>query len=157
VLGLGPPDPAFIARGEQNFSRFAAVLNDSLKGKTWVLGNRLTLADFSIGGLLPSAERLKLPVGRFPEICRWYEGLASLPGMAGRACGKRCRGGVVALQEGGQVTRVRDCKYEEVRRGGADMSRLPRTGGVSAVRGNRPSLVCARGRGFPVHIGQQSL
>jgi glutathione S-transferase len=29
VLGLGPPEPAFIARGEQNFSRFAAVLNDS--------------------------------------------------------------------------------------------------------------------------------
>jgi len=79
VLGLGPPDPAFIARGEQNFSRFAAVLNDSLKGKTWVLGNRLTLADFSIGGLLPTAERWELPVGRFPEICRWYEGLASLP------------------------------------------------------------------------------
>ena len=46
VLGLGPPDPAFIARGEQNFSRFAAVLNDSLKGKTWVVGNRLTIADF---------------------------------------------------------------------------------------------------------------
>jgi glutathione S-transferase len=79
VLGLGPPDPAFIARGEQNFSRFAAVLNDSLKGKTWVLGNRLTLADFSIGGLLPTAQRLELRVGRLPEICRWYEGLASLP------------------------------------------------------------------------------
>jgi len=46
VLGLGPPDPAFIARGEQNFSRFAAVRNDSLKGKTWVVGNRLTIADF---------------------------------------------------------------------------------------------------------------
>jgi glutathione S-transferase len=79
VLGLGPPDPAFIARGEQNFNRFAAVLNDSLKGKTWVLGNRLTLADFSMGGLLPSAQRFGLPVGRFPEICRWYVGLASLP------------------------------------------------------------------------------
>jgi glutathione S-transferase len=74
-----PTRPSFIARGEQNFSRFAAVLNDSLKGKTWVLGNRLTLADFSIGGLLPTAERLELPLGRFPEICRWYEGLASLP------------------------------------------------------------------------------
>jgi glutathione S-transferase len=79
VLGLGPPDPAFIARGEQNFSRFAAVLNDSLKGKTWVVGDRLTIADFSIGGLLPSAERMALPIARFPEICRWYEGLASLP------------------------------------------------------------------------------
>ena len=79
VLGLGPPDPAFIARGEQNFSRFAAVLNDSLKGKPWVQGNRLTLADFSRRGLLPTAERLELPVGRFPEMCRSYEGLASLP------------------------------------------------------------------------------
>jgi glutathione S-transferase len=79
VLGLGPPDPAFIARGEQNFSRFAAVLNDSLKGKTWLLGDRLTLADFSIGGLLPSAERMALPVSRFTEVCRWYETLASLP------------------------------------------------------------------------------
>ncbi len=28
VLGLGPPDPAFIARGEQNFARFTAVLNE---------------------------------------------------------------------------------------------------------------------------------
>ena len=49
VLGLGPADTIFIARGEQNFSRFAAVLNDSLKGKTWLLGDRLTIADFSIG------------------------------------------------------------------------------------------------------------
>src|ERR1700687_377736 len=32
-----------------------------------------------MGGLLPTAERLELPVERFPEICRWYEGLASLP------------------------------------------------------------------------------
>ena len=78
VLGLGPPDPAFIARGEQNFSRFAAVLNDSLKGKKWLVGDRLTIADFSIGGLLPSAQRMALPIARFPEICRWYEGLSSL-------------------------------------------------------------------------------
>jgi len=79
VLGLGPPDPAFLSRGEQNFIRFATVLNDSLLGKTWMVGNRLTIADFSIGGLLPTALRLELPVGRFPEICRWYEGLAALP------------------------------------------------------------------------------
>jgi glutathione S-transferase len=80
VLGLGPPDQAFIARGEQNFNRFAGVLNDSLKGKTWLLGSRLTIADFSIAGLIPTAERFELPLQRFPEICRWYAGLASLPG-----------------------------------------------------------------------------
>ena len=79
VLGLGSPDPAFIARGEQNFARFASVLNDSLRGKTWLIGARLTIADFSIGALVPSAERMALPVGKFPEILRWYKGLAALP------------------------------------------------------------------------------
>lgn len=79
VLGLGPPDPAFIARGEQNFARFAAVLDASLRGKTWLVGERLTIADFSVGTLVPSAERMALPVGSFPEIVRWYKGLAALP------------------------------------------------------------------------------
>ncbi len=80
VLGLGAADPAFIARGEQNFIRFARVLNDSLKDRTWLTGERLTIADFSVGGLVPSAERLRLPVGNFPDIVRWYERLAALPG-----------------------------------------------------------------------------
>src|SRR6516225_8311479 len=79
VLGLGPPDPAFIARGEQNFARFAALLNDSLRGKTWLVGERLTIADFSIAGFVPLAERMALPVEKFPEILRWYKGLAALP------------------------------------------------------------------------------
>src|SRR5580693_4921685 len=38
VLGLGAADPAFIARGEQNFLRFATVLDDHLKGKSWLIG-----------------------------------------------------------------------------------------------------------------------
>ena len=62
VLGLGPPDPAFVARGEQNFARFAAVLDGSLKGRTWLIGERLTIADFSVGALVPSAKRMGLPV-----------------------------------------------------------------------------------------------
>jgi glutathione S-transferase len=80
VLGLGPPDSAFIARGEQNFARFAAVLNNSLAGKTWLIGERLTIADFSIGGMVPSAQRMGLPIQDYPEITRWYERLSSLRG-----------------------------------------------------------------------------
>jgi len=80
VLGLGAPDPAFIARGEQNFARFAAVLDDQLKGRAWLIGDRLTIADFSIGGLVPSAARFGLPLARFSEISRWYADLAALPG-----------------------------------------------------------------------------
>jgi glutathione S-transferase len=79
VLGLGAPDPAFIVRGEQNFVRFAAVLDDHLKGRAWLIGERLTIADFSIAAFVPSAARLGLPLARFSEIGRWYEGLAALP------------------------------------------------------------------------------
>lgn len=79
VLGLGFPDAAFITRGEQNFARFAAVLDASLKGNPWLVGERLTIADFSVGGLVPSAERFGLPVKDFPEIVRWYSRLAALP------------------------------------------------------------------------------
>lgn len=79
VLGLGASDPAFIARGEQNFLRFAAVLDDHLKGRAWLVGGRPTIADFSIGAFLPSAVRLGLPVASFREIERWYESLAALP------------------------------------------------------------------------------
>jgi glutathione S-transferase len=79
VLGLGAPDPAFIVRGEQNFVRFAAVLDDHLKGRAWLVGDRLTIADFSIGAVVPSAAHLGLPLARFAEIGRWYEGLSALP------------------------------------------------------------------------------
>jgi glutathione S-transferase len=79
VLGLGAPDPAFIARGEQNFARFAAVLDEQLKGKSWLIGEQLTIADFAIGALVPTAVRCGLRIERFPEIRRWYESLLTLP------------------------------------------------------------------------------
>lgn len=79
VLGLGKPDAAFIARGEQNFARFAAVLDQHLQKNTWLIGDRLTIADFSIGALVPIATSLKLPVDHFAAIGHWYESLAELP------------------------------------------------------------------------------
>jgi glutathione S-transferase len=45
----------------------------------WLIGERLTIADFSIGAFVPSATRFGLPLARFSEIGRWYEGLAALP------------------------------------------------------------------------------
>jgi glutathione S-transferase len=79
VLGLGPADPAFIARGEHNFARFAAVLDESLRERRWLVGDALTIADFSVAGLVPSAARMGLPAMDFPEIARWYAGVAALP------------------------------------------------------------------------------
>jgi glutathione S-transferase len=79
VLQAGPPEQAFIARGERNSDRFGTVLNQSLKGRRWLTGSNLTIADFSIGAWVPSARLLRLPIAKFPEITRWYDGIASLP------------------------------------------------------------------------------
>lgn len=79
VLKLGPPDPAFIARGEQNLVRFASVLERSLDARTWVTGDTLTIADLAIGQVIPSAMRFGLPVGDFANVNRWYGRLADLP------------------------------------------------------------------------------
>jgi glutathione S-transferase len=80
VMRLGPADPAFIKRGEQNFARFAAVLDGQLAGKTWLLGDRLTIADFSVGGVIPNAQAMHLSIAEYPEISRWYARLSALPG-----------------------------------------------------------------------------
>jgi len=76
----GSADPAFIARGEQNFARFAEVLNTSLRGRKWLAGETPTIAEFAIGAWVPAASRLELPIAKYPEIVRWYEGLATLSG-----------------------------------------------------------------------------
>ena len=79
VLGRGAAEPAFIARGEENFDRFAGVLNGHLRGRRWLTGDALTIADFSVGALTSMAEHLELPLAKFPEVRRWYDGLAALP------------------------------------------------------------------------------
>jgi glutathione S-transferase len=55
------------------------VLNEMLKGRRWLTGDTLTIADFSVGAWVPAAQLLQLPVAKYPEIGRWYQGLESLP------------------------------------------------------------------------------
>jgi hypothetical protein len=62
-----PPGPAFIARGEQNFTRFAAVLNDSLRVKD--LAHRRAAHDRGLfgGGARAFRRTHGLPVANYPE------------------------------------------------------------------------------------------
>jgi len=88
VLGLGEADAAFVARGEANFLRFATVLDAHLRGRAWVAGEALTIADFSIGALAPTARNFALPIDRFPEIGRWYAALSARPSWRGALLAK---------------------------------------------------------------------
>lgn len=77
-LKLGEPDAAAVAQAAHGFRTFAAVLNDHLKGRTWLVGDGLTVADFSMAVPLPYADSAHMPVDEFPEIRRWHDRLNAL-------------------------------------------------------------------------------
>ena len=79
VRGDMQPDMAAIAKGTEVFHRLAAVLEGQLKGKAFVLGDALTLADFSLGAILTLAEAAHLPLESYREIKRWQTTLTALP------------------------------------------------------------------------------
>ncbi|HLW71719.1 MAG TPA: glutathione S-transferase family protein [Candidatus Binataceae bacterium] len=79
LVGAGAPDPAEVAKGETQFHKCAKVLNAALKGREWLVGNKLTIADFAIGAPMATAEPAQYPVADYPEITRYYAALAALP------------------------------------------------------------------------------
>ena len=75
----GEPDPTAIAQGTESFHRTAKVLDQQLKGRKFVIGDTLTLADFSLGATMNLAEAARFPVSPYGEIKRWYATLRALP------------------------------------------------------------------------------
>ena len=53
---LGDPDPVELKKGEERMARYAPVLDDHLKGREWLCGGTVTLADFTVGSYLDLAE-----------------------------------------------------------------------------------------------------
>lgn len=52
-FGIGAPDPAVVEEALGEFRRWAAVLNEHLKDRAWLVGNSITVADFSVAMALP--------------------------------------------------------------------------------------------------------
>jgi len=78
IFGTGP-DPKAVEEATGYFKQFAGVLNDHLRGRKYLLGDTLTIADFSVAVTLPYAEKAKIPVAGFAEIERWHARLNELP------------------------------------------------------------------------------
>lgn len=82
MLGIGASDEARCAEAEANFKRFGEVLDRQLKGRRFVCGDQLTLADFCLASTLPFAEPARIPLGDFVEIRRWVASLEEQPGWS---------------------------------------------------------------------------
>ena len=78
-FGMGEPDAAAVEEATRYFRRFAAVLNGHLRGRTYLVGDRLSVADFAVAITLPYAQKAHIPIEEFPEIVRWHDRLNTLP------------------------------------------------------------------------------
>jgi glutathione S-transferase len=79
MFGLGEPDTGALEGSKAGFLKFGAVLNDQLRGRKFLIGDTLTVADFAVGITLPYAKTAHIPLGEFPEIERWHDRLNELP------------------------------------------------------------------------------
>jgi glutathione S-transferase len=80
MMGLGEPDTTKIADALAGFRRFAAVLNQRLDGKQYIVGNALTVADLTVASSLMYAEPLEVPLGEFPNVKAWFGRITALDG-----------------------------------------------------------------------------
>src|SRR5262249_2742770 len=79
LFGQGEPIPAVEQKGEDEIRRYGAVANEWLRGRRYLCGDALTLADFSVGAWLNYASQARYPVDEFRELRRWYADLMELP------------------------------------------------------------------------------
>jgi glutathione S-transferase len=78
ALALGPPDEAVTREATGYVLQYGHILNEHLRGRAWLLGDVLTIADFAVAVTLPYAERAHIPIKEFPEVQRWHGRLNEL-------------------------------------------------------------------------------
>lgn len=73
-----PADERALEDAATGLRRFAPILDDVLAGRTWLVGERLSYADFRVASVLPFAEAAQLPIGQYRNIGRWHDRLNEL-------------------------------------------------------------------------------
>ncbi len=79
ILNMGPPDEAIVAKGLECFNREASVLDAHLAKQPYLVGNDITLADFSVAAPLFCAERADLPLAPYANMRNWFGRVSALP------------------------------------------------------------------------------
>jgi len=78
MLGLGEPNAAKIEESLTNLRRFGAVLDKRLEGRTYLVGDKLTIADLTIASSLMYAKQAELPLSELPNVEAWFGRITEL-------------------------------------------------------------------------------
>jgi len=76
---LGPTSEAAVAEGLAQFARAAAILDEHLAARTWLLGDEVSYADFRMACVLPARDLAGLPLAAHPAVAAWNGRLERLP------------------------------------------------------------------------------
>jgi glutathione S-transferase len=75
---IGAPDPAVVQEALDEFRRWATILDNHLADRSWLVGDSLTVADFTVAAALPFADDAELPLSGFANVRRWNDRLNEL-------------------------------------------------------------------------------
>jgi glutathione S-transferase len=78
IFALGPPNEAMAKEATSQVLQYGHILDEHLRGRAYLLGDVLTIADFAVAVTLPYAERAHIPIKEFPEVQRWHGRLNEL-------------------------------------------------------------------------------
>jgi glutathione S-transferase len=77
-LGLGEPDRSALAAHVEPLRAAAKMLDAHLAQREYLTGDALTIADFSVGVLLPYQDEIGLPLAEYANLQRWHARLMAL-------------------------------------------------------------------------------
>src|SRR5215203_3101370 len=78
-LGMGAPDETVVAKGTEAFHREATILDAHLGRHGVLVGDDLTVADFTVVAPLVYAKEAGLPVVQYPHVQAWSSRILALP------------------------------------------------------------------------------
>jgi glutathione S-transferase len=68
-----------LARGARDIARAAAVLDQHLATRRWLVGDAVTLADFAVVAPLMYKDKARLPLDDYPHLLAWFGRVQALP------------------------------------------------------------------------------
>jgi glutathione S-transferase len=79
LLNLGAPDAAAVEKATEAFNREATLLDAHLGKQGYLVGNAVTLADFSAVAPLFYIKEAELPVAPYAHLRDWFARVSALP------------------------------------------------------------------------------
>lgn len=78
LLGLGDGNMDAVKAAAEQVNRYLGVMDASLNGSQYLVGDALTIADLSIASTLTYADELGLPMDDFPSVKGWFDNIRAL-------------------------------------------------------------------------------